>query len=83
MCACIAVNLLSLRAQLQSSLVGGKPIITCTLTPEGASDTSRCVSVAWIPKSDAGIFAAAFSSGSIYVYRKVGPVISQEAWAGH
>ncbi|KXZ56614.1 hypothetical protein GPECTOR_1g553 [Gonium pectorale] len=65
------VMLLSLRVQLST---GSKPapVPVATLTPEGVSETTRVTAVAWVPRSDAGLFVAAYSSGNIYVYKKAG-----------
>lgn len=68
-----AVLLLSLRTQLQSSLVNGKPTVASTLMPEGQLETARCTAVAWVNTTDKGssMFAAAYASGMVYVYKKV------------
>eukprot|EP00798_Chlamydomonas_sp_ICE-L_P024182 gene24182-9772_t len=63
------VALMSLRAQLQAS--SSKPIIASMLSPESSSEGSRCTAVSWVPRSDAGCFVAAFTSGNIYVYKKI------------
>lgn len=65
-----AVLLLSLRTQLQAA-PNSKPNIASTLSPEAGSETARCVAVAWLPRTE-GMFAAGFSSGNIYLYKKVG-----------
>ena len=66
-----AVILLSLRAQLQLSPSVSKPVIIGTVTPEPATESARCNAVAWVPRSEAGTFVAAFASGFVYVYKKV------------
>lgn len=65
------VELLSLRAQLKLSPNITKPAITATVAPEAEQEGVRCTGVAWIPKTDAGMFAVASSSGCIYLYKKV------------
>ncbi|GIL43152.1 hypothetical protein Vafri_973 [Volvox africanus] len=64
------VMLMSLRAQLQATGYPSKPIVISTLQPEGVSETIRCTAVAWVPRTDNGLFVAAYSSGNIYVYKK-------------
>jgi hypothetical protein len=67
-----AVVLLSLRAQLQLPPSSSKPVPVCTLSPEGVSEHTRCTAVAWVPTTSTSTsFVAAFSSGNIYVYKKV------------
>lgn len=64
------VLLMSLRAQLQAG-PQAKPVIAATLTPEAANEAARCVAVVWLPRTE-GLFAAAFASGSIYVWVGLG-----------
>ncbi|KAG2495709.1 hypothetical protein HYH03_006309 [Edaphochlamys debaryana] len=65
-----SVLLLSLRAHLQAAGISVKPNPAVSLAPETVSEVHRCTALAWVPRSDAGVFAAAFSSGNIYVYKK-------------
>lgn len=70
-CPTSTVELLSLRAQLKLSPNITKPAITATVAPEAEQEGVRCTGVTWIPKTDAGMFAVASSSGCIYLYKKV------------
>lgn len=63
--------LLSLRANLSPPGISSKPSVVASVQPEGVSETTRCTAVAWVPRSDAGMFVAAFNTGNIYVYKKV------------
>mmetsp|Transcript_15945 Transcript_15945/g.34445 ORF Transcript_15945/g.34445 Transcript_15945/m.34445 type:complete len:454 (-) Transcript_15945:734-2095(-) len=65
-----SVLLCSVRAQLQLPPQSNKPNITSTLTPEASAEVSKCTAVAWLPRNDGNLFAAAFASGSIYLYKK-------------
>ncbi|KAG2442792.1 hypothetical protein HXX76_002871 [Chlamydomonas incerta] len=64
------VLLLSLRANLSPPGVSSKPSVVASVQPEGVSESTRCTAVAWVPRSEAAMFVAAFNTGSIYVYKK-------------
>ena len=68
-----AVVVGSTKAQLQASSSNTKLLAMLHFNAEGQVDTSRVVDVAWIPGTNASLFAAAHLSGSIYVYQTVGP----------
>ncbi|PWA52030.1 WD40/YVTN repeat-like-containing domain-containing protein [Artemisia annua] len=57
----------SLRLQLQD--VGKKLVGAHHYNKDGALNSSRCTSVAWIPERD-GAFVAAHADGNLYVYEK-------------
>ncbi|GFR41197.1 hypothetical protein Agub_g1867 [Astrephomene gubernaculifera] len=64
------VYLMSLRAQLQNSGFQTKPVVLGTLQPEGVSESTRCTAVAWVPRSESGLFVASYNTGNIYMYKK-------------
>lgn len=57
----------SLRQQLQD--VGKKLVGAQHYNKEGSVSTSRCTSIAWVPKAD-GAFVVAHADGNLYVYEK-------------
>ncbi|XP_021831103.1 WD repeat-containing protein 20-like isoform X2 [Prunus avium] len=61
----------SLRQQLQDS--GKKLVGAQHYNKEGSVSSSRCTSIAWVPKSN-GVFVAAHADGNLYVYEKSNPI---------
>ncbi|CAB4313095.1 unnamed protein product [Prunus armeniaca] len=57
----------SLRQQLQDS--GKKLVGAQHYNKEGSVSSSRCTSIAWVPKGN-GVFVAAHADGNLYVYEK-------------
>lgn len=66
-----AVVVGSVKAQLQASASNTKLLSLLHFNPEGSVDSTRAVSVAWVPGTNASLFAAAHQSGSIYLYQPV------------
>lgn len=61
--------------------MNNKLILAGTVQPEAALEAARCTAVQWVPRSD-GMFAVAFASGSIYVYKKVSDQVGVSSqWA--
>lgn len=70
-CCFAAVVIGSVKAQLQASASNVKLLDLLHFNPEGAIDTTRAVGVAWIPGTNASLFAGAHQSGNIYLYQPV------------
>ena len=66
-----AVVVGSVKAQLQASASNTKLLSLLHFNPEGAVDVTRAVGVAWVPGTNASLFAAAHQSGNIYLYQPV------------
>jgi len=64
------VFLLSLRTQLQAT-TGSKPAVAAALLPDPAVEGTRCCGALWLPHTN-GHFIAAYTGGTINVYKKVG-----------
>lgn len=61
----------SSKAQLQASPANTKLLSLLHFNPEGTVDPTRAVDVAWLPGTNASLFAAAHQSGNIYIYQTV------------
>lgn len=61
------IYLVSLRQQLQD--LGRKLVGAHHYNKDGSVNSSRCTSVAWVPKGN-GAFAVAHADGNLYVYEK-------------
>ena len=68
----LAVLVVNLRAQIKQGLDRGGPV-SCQQygTENGPADSSRVVSVAWVPNTEGTQFVAAHSCGLVFLYSKV------------
>ena len=67
-----AVVLLSLRAQLRAPPTSTRPITSLSFNPDGSSNASRCVALAWLPGTEGTALVVAHRNGAVLLYHKAG-----------
>ncbi|KAI7838380.1 hypothetical protein COHA_007837 [Chlorella ohadii] len=65
------VVLLSLRAQLRAPPTSTRPITSLSFNPDGSSNASRCVALAWLPGTEGTALVVAHRNGVVLLYHKV------------
>ena len=63
--------LLSLRAQLRAPPTSTRPVTSLSFNPDGSSNASRCVALAWLPGTEGTALVAAHRNGAVLLYHKV------------
>ena len=77
---CGAVVVVKLASQMEAAVQNSRPVSPIIFSADVAGDTTKLVSVAWIPTSRGCTFLAAHASGAVFVYPKVSALPWLRAW---
>lgn len=75
-----AVVLLSLRAQLRAPPTSTRPVTSLSFNPDGSSNASRCMALAWLPGTEGTALVAAHRNGAVLLYHKVSGWDAGSGW---